>query len=200
MKKLIIWLDAILKRNKLILTFLIFFLLATELQAKEKWILDKKLSSIEFELPVLFAKNVKGHFNEIEGLVELDLTNKINNKAIFSVKTNKLDMNYIKYKDLLLSNIFFDTDQYPVAVVDTKKFYYSNEKELNLTAELTIKGKSEMLPLNITVKKLTEELVQIKSELIFSRTLFEVGIGKWSNTAILKDQVKLKINLFLFRE
>ena len=200
MKKLIIWLDAILKRNKLILTFLIFFLLANELQAKEKWILDKKLSSIEFELPVLFAKNVKGHFNEIEGLIELDLTNKINNKAIFSVKTNKLDMNYIKYKDLLLSNIFFDTDQYPVAVVDTKKFYYSNEKELNLTAELTIKGKSEMLPLNITVKKLTEELVQIKSELIFSRTLFQIGIGKWSNTAILKDQVKLKTNLFLFRE
>jgi len=176
------------------------FSITTELYANEKWILDKNLSSIEFELPVLFTKNVKGQFNEIEGLVELDLTNKINNKAIFSVKMNNLDMNYIKYKDLLFSNIFFDSNQYPLAVIDTKKFSYSNEDELSLNVELTIKGKSEIVPLYITVKRLAEELVQIKSELIFSRTLFKIGIGKWSNTSILKDQVKLKTNLFLFRE
>ncbi len=200
MKKLIIWLEGILKINRYIIYFLLFFLLTTQLYANEKWILDKTLSSIEFELPVFLAKNVKGQFNEIEGLVELDLTNKVNNKAVFSIKTNNVDMNYIKYKDLLLSNIFFDSNQYPLAVVDTKKFSYSNEEELNLVVELTIKGKSEMVPLKITVKRLAEELVQIKSELIFSRNLFEIGIGKWSNTAILKDHVKLKTNLFLFRE
>ena len=45
-----------------------------------------------------------------------------------------------------------------------------------------------------------EELVQIQSELAFSRTNFGIGIGKWQNTSILKDKVKLKTNLFLFRE
>ena len=38
--------------------------------------LDKSLSTVEFELPVLFAKNVKGKFNTIEGFVELDVDQK----------------------------------------------------------------------------------------------------------------------------
>lgn len=200
MKKLIFWLGDILKNNKFIIKILFFLFVASQTYATEKWVLDKTLSSIEFELPVLFAKNVKGQFNEIEGFIELDVTKKINNKAIFSVKTTNLDMNYIKYRDLLLSNIFFNSNQYPLAVVDTKKFSYINENEFDLTVELTIKGKSQMVPLKINVTRLAEELVQIQSELTFSRTNFEIGTGKWSNTSILKDKVSLKTNLFLFRE
>ena len=109
-------------------------------------------------------------------------------------------MNYIKYKDLLLSNIFFDAEQFPKAVVDTKKFSYVNETDLRFDVELTIKGKSKLVPLKINVKRLAEELVQIQTELIFSRTAFEIGIGNWKNTSILKDKVKLRTNLFLFRE
>ena len=109
-------------------------------------------------------------------------------------------MNYIKYKDLLLSNIFFDAIKFPLAVIDTKKFSYDNENELKLDAELTLKGKSEMVPLVINVTRLAEELVQIQTEMIFSRTAFNIGIEKWQNTTILKDKVKFQTNLFLFKE
>ena len=200
MKKLITWQDAILKKYKFFLFIFLFISLSNITYASERWVLDKTLSTIEFELPVLFAKNVKGRFNTIEGFVELDVDQKENNKAIFYVEVNDIDMNYIKYKDLLLSNVFFDVNQFPKAVVDTKKFSYVNETELTLDVELTIKGKSEIVPLSINIKRLAEELVQIKSELIFSRTYFEIGIGNWKNTSILKDKVKLHTNLFLFRE
>ena len=200
MKKQITWLDDILKKCKFFFILFLFFNLPNLTYASERWVLDKELSTIEFELPVLFAKNVKGSFNTMEGFVELDVSQKENNKAIFYVEINDLDMNYTKYKDLLLSNIFFDAKQFPKAVVDTKKFSYVNETELELQVEITIKGKSEMVPLIINVKRLAEELVQIQSELTFSRTDFKIGIGKWKNTSILKDKVKLKTNLFLFRE
>ncbi len=182
--------------------FIIFFLSFSPslVQASERWVLDKTLSKIEFELPVLFAKNVQGKFKTIEGFVKLDVDKKQNNKAIFSVQVDDLEMNYIKYKNLLLSNVFFDSTQFPKAVIDTKKFSYNNEEEIELNVELTLKGKSEMVPLKIYIKRLAEELVQIQSELIFSRTKFDIGIGKWQNTSILKDKVKLKTNLFLFRE
>ena len=90
--------------------------------------------------------------------------------------------------------------QFPKAVIDTKKFSYNNEEETELRVELTLKGKSEIVPLNIYVKRLAEELVQIQSELTFSRTNFDIGIGRWQNTSILKDKVKIRTNLFLFRE
>jgi len=200
MKKLITWLDALLKKYKFFIFVFLFLSYSNITYASERWILDKSLSTVEFELPVLFAKNVKGRFNTIEGFVELDVDQKENNKAIFYAEVNDIDMNYIKYKDLLLSNVFFDVQQFPKAVVDTKKFSYVNETELTLDVELTIKGKSEIVPLSINIKRLAEELVQIKSELTFSRTAFEIGIGNWENTSILKDKVKLTTNLFLFRE
>ena len=200
MKKLITWQGDILKKFKFLLIFIYFVIQPTLTLASERWILDTSLSTVEFELPVLFAKNVKGKFNTIQGFVELDITEKDNNKAIFSVQINDIDMNYIKYKDLLLSNIFFDAKQFPKAVVDTKKFSYVNDTEIEFEIELTIKGRNAMVPIKVYVSRLAEELVQIQTEMIFSRTAFNIGIEKWQNTSILKDKVKLQTNLFLFKE
>ncbi len=202
MRKLIFLHVVILKKINallaLIATSSLFF--ASSIYAGEKWGVDKELSTISFELPVLFAKNVRGTFKNIEGFIELDLDKKKNNKAIFSVVINSIDMNYAKYRDLLLSDIFFDAKQFPIAVVDTKKFSYQNEKKITLDVEVTIKDKSEIVPLTILVKRLGEELVQIETELSFSRTFFNIGTGKWSNTTILKDKATIKTNLFLFKE
>ena len=46
--------------------FIIVFKVDHPLNANEVWLLDKDLSTIEFEVPVFFAKNVKGGFEEIE--------------------------------------------------------------------------------------------------------------------------------------
>ena len=200
MKKLTTWQGDILKKFKFFLIILYCLIISTLTSASERWILDTNLSTVEFELPVLFAKNVKGKFNSIDGFVELDLTKKENNKAVFAVQINDIDMNYIKYKDLLLSKIFFDAKNFPKAVVDTKKFSYVNDTEIELEIELSIKGRNAMVPLKVYVSRLAEELVQIQTEMIFSRTAFNIGIEKWQNTSILKDKVKLQTNLFLFKE
>ena len=182
--------------------FLVFFLLfiALPLQARDKWVLDTTLSSITFELPILLANNVKGTVTNIEGLVDIDTENNINTKAIFSVAVDSIDMNYMKYKDLLLGSIFFDTKNFPIALVDTNKFTYQNEQELNLEVELSIKGTTQKVPLQIEVHHLADEIVQIKTKLIFSRTAFDIGSGQWSSTAVLKDRATIQTNLFLFKE
>ena len=200
MKKRIIWQDAILKKIKIVFFFFIFFTISNFSFASERWVVDKTLSIIEFELPVLFAKNVKGTFNSIDGYVEIDTNTKKNNKAIFSVLIEDIEINYSKYKDLVLSDIFFDDKNFPKAVLDTKKFSYTDEDEIEIEVELSIKGKNQMIPLTINIIQLAEEVVQIKSELIFSRNSFNIGTGNWRNTTILKDNVKLNTNIFLFKE
>ena len=199
MKKQIIWQDAILKKIKLFFVITSLLIFSDISLASEKWILDRSISSIEFELPVLFAKNVKGKFNTIEGFVEIDLDNKKNNKAMFSVAIADIEINYKKYKNLLLSEIFFDEKRFPIALVDTRKFSYSDQKEVIIDVEFTIKGKSQIIPLTIKITQLAKEVVQIQSDLEFSRTDFEIGIGSWKNTSILKDKVRIKTNLFLFK-
>ena len=186
------------KLFKIILLIYIFF--SSSLLSNEIWLLDKNLSTIEFELPVLFSNNVKGSFKDIEGLIEIDLNKKINNKAIFSITINSIELNYKKYRKLILGDIFFQSSKYPLALVDTKKFSYKDEKKINLNVDLTIKNITETVPLKLEINHLAEELVQIKSKLIFSRTAFKIGINNWASTIILGDKVIIKTNFFLFKK
>ena len=185
-------------------TFFIIFLISlsyiTNSYAKEKWIIDQSLSNISFEVPVLFATNVIGEFKNINGFVEIDIENKKNNKAIISVSIESVESNYEKYRELLLGPIFFDSATFPIALIDTKKFYYKNETDLILKMELTLKGKSKLIETNLNVIKFTNEIVQILANFEFSRKDFEIGTGSWRNTTILKDNIKIMSNIFLIRE
>lgn len=190
--------------KKTINFFLILLILCVGLSSKsianEKWILDKNISSISFEVPVLFATNVIGKFENIDGFVELDLKDKKNNKAILSVDIESLKVNYEKYLDLILGPVFFDSTKYPFGVLDTKKFAYNNEEKLNLDIELSIKGITKTIDTELTIINLTSDLVQIKGLLEFSRNDFNIGTGNWKNTAILKDKIIINSNLFLMKE
>ena len=187
------------QKLNIIIFSIIFYFITHIIVAKETWIVDKELSTITFELPIFLAKNVKGVFTEIEGLVEIDVEKKENNKAVFSVSIDSIEMNYKKYRDLLLSDIFFYEKNFPIALIDTKKFSYDNEREMELMVELNIKGTTKEVPLQLIIIRLGESLVQIKGNLNFSRTAYRIGIGKWSSTAILKDKAIIETNLFLFK-
>ena len=108
------------------------------------------------------------------------------NKAIFSVSINSIEINYQKYKELLLSPIFFNANKYPLGVLDTKNFLYINNKISKLEIELTIKNKTIKIPINLEVNQLTQDLVQIKGKLFFLRSDFNIGTGNWQNTTIFK--------------
>ena len=194
--------ESILKKilNNFFFITLILTIFSTNCYSTEKWIIDKNISLITFEVPVLFASNVKGSFKNIDGFVEIDLEDKKNNKAILSVKIDSIESNYEKYRKLLLGPIFFDSIKYPIGLIDTKKFSYRDEAELKLDIELTIKGISKIIETKLKVKKITNDIVQILGSLEFSRNEFGIGSGNWSNTTFLKDKIKIKSNIFLIKE
>ena len=179
---------------------IVIFFCINQSYANERWMIDKDISKISFEVPVLFTTNVKGSFKDIDGFVQLDTKDREKNKAIFSVSINSIEINYQKYKELLLSPIFFNANKYPLGVLDTKNFLYKNNKISKLEIELTIKNKTIKIPINLEVNQLTQDLVQIKGKLFFLRSDFNIGTGNWQNTTILKDRVELNYDIFLFRE
>ena len=88
----------------------------------------------------------------------------------------------------------------PNKIIDTNKFSYNEEKTLELNVQLTIKGRTNIVPLKLEIKHLAEELVQLKGYLTFSRTSFIIGEDEWSSTNILKDNASIYANLFLFKK
>ena len=186
--------------KNLIYFLIVIFFCINQSYANERWKIDKEISKISFEVPVLFTTNVKGSFKDIDGFVQLDTKDREKNKAIFSVSINSIEINYQKYKELLLSPIFFNANKYPLGVLDTKNFLYIDNKIPKLEIELTIKNKTIKIPINLEVNQLTQDLVQIKGNLFFLRSDFNIGTGNWQNTTILKDRVELNYDIFLFRE
>ena len=185
------------------LSVFIFFytiLISKFLIAAETWVVDNKISEISFEVPVLFASNVEGKFIDFDGLVQIDINENQDNKAIFYVSINSIEINYKKYRNLLLGPIFFDSINFPLSVLDTKNFQYKNNDDNVLDVELTIKNKSKNLPINLKIIQLTNDLVQVKGELFFNRLDFNIGIDKWRNTTFLKDRVRLFFNIFLIKD
>ena len=185
------------------LSVFIFFytiLISKFLIAAETWVVDNKISEISFEVPVLFASNVEGKFIDFDGLVQIDINENQDNKAIFYVSINSIETNYKKYRNLLLGPIFFDSINFPLSVLDTKNFQYKNNDDNVLDVELTIKNESKNLPINLKIIELTNDLVQVKGELFFNRSDFNIGIDKWRNTTFLKDKVRLFFNIFLIKD
>ena len=185
------------------LSVFIFFytiLISKFLIAAETWVVDNKISEISFEVPVLFASNVEGKFIDFDGLVQIDINENQDNKAIFYVSINSIETNYKKYRNLLLGPIFFDSINFPLSVLDTKNFQYKNNDDYVLDVELTIKNESKNLPINLKIIQLTNDLVQVKGELFFNRSDFNIGIDKWRNTIFLKDKVRLFFNIFLIKD
>ena len=84
-------------------------------------------------------------------------------------------------------------------VLDTKKFGYKNEEKILLNIEITIKGMTKSVPLELEITNFTNELVQVRGKLEFSRNDFNIGTGQWRNTTILKDNIKLEANIFLIK-
>ena len=186
---------------RVIFSLFFIFLYFKQSVANDLWSIDKNVSSIEFEVPVLFATNVIGKFNIFDGYVSLDLSNQNNNKALINVSIDSLDINYKRYENLVLSEIFFDAKKFPFGLIDTNNFKFNYEdNKINLMGELTIKGKSQKIPIDIEIIKLANELVQVKSVISFSRNDFEIGTGNWKNTTILKDKINIRANIFLFKE
>ena len=125
---------------KIFFCVLIFSITKNSLANTNTWYLDKKISDIKFELPLFMSNDVKGKFNSFEGFVVIDLENKKNNRALFSVKIDSIELNYNKYIDLLLSDIFFNEKKFPIIVIDTKKFEVPKNKNFNqFNIELQIK-------------------------------------------------------------
>ena len=191
-----------IKYKKLIFCLIFFIFQSFAIEANNIWSIDKGLSEIKFELPILFGDNIEGKFTEFDGNVIIDQKNNKNNiRAVFYVQINSLELNKDKYKKILLSDGFFDAIHFPIAIIDTKKFTTINLSYiLDINSELQIKDIIQDIPFTIIIKELGHDFIQVKADIEISRSSFKLGKDSLSSILFFGDKVLLKINIFLNRE
>jgi len=130
---------------------IILFAISSSFGQRQDWKADPVHSSIQFTVTHLGISKVTGAFEKFEASVSqwdgMDLSNaQINFTAeIASVNTG----NDYRDKDLL-SEGFFNAEQYPEMKFLSRKIKKLNKKEYKVTGELTMKGVSKIIDLEVS--------------------------------------------------
>jgi len=101
---------------------------------------DPVHSTVLVRVKHLDLSNAYGRFNDISGTIEVDPTDVEKGKLDFTVKTDSIDTANDKRDAHLKSPDFFDTKQFPVITFKSSSIKKIDEKNYELTGDLTIKG------------------------------------------------------------
>lgn len=111
--------------------------------------LDPFHSTIQFKVKHLMITNVTGVFEKFKGSVVIDENDISKSKVDVSIEMASLNTNIAKRDEHLRSPDFFDVAKYPTMTFVSTKVEKAGADRLNVTGNLTIKGVTKPVTLNV---------------------------------------------------
>jgi polyisoprenoid-binding protein YceI len=185
--------------------FLLVTLVATALQGQNapEWKLDKSHASVQFGINHFFSE-VPGSFSDFTGTFYFDENNLKGSKVEFAVKVASVTTGEPDRDSHLQSPDFFDAAKYPQMTFVSTGIQKTGANTYNIQGKLTIRDvtRTVTLPLIITGKadnpwKEGAVIMGWKIETTLDRTQYGVGTGSWAATAIVGDEVRIKVQMEL---
>jgi polyisoprenoid-binding protein YceI len=118
-------------------------------QTVTKWAIDPMHSEVQFKVKHLVISTVSGFFKSFEGFVETENDDFEDANIEFTLDTNSIDTNQSQRDEHLKSAEFFDAAQYPQIKFKSTSFKKTGGDEYKLTGDLTIKGITKPVTLNV---------------------------------------------------
>jgi polyisoprenoid-binding protein YceI len=114
---------------------------------KAKWVLDPAHSELMFRVKHLMITNVKGEFKNFSA--EIDTEDFKNATVKVSVDTASIFTNSTDRDNHLKSADFFDSENHQAMTFESTSFKQIDDDEFKLIGNLTIKGISKEVTLNV---------------------------------------------------
>lgn len=164
------------------------------------WTIDKSHSKISFEVNHFFTP-VEGYFNDYKGELNFDPEDLDGSSVNFTVKVSSVKTDSDKRDNHLQSGDFFDAKKFPEMKFASTGFSKSGNSYV-VAGNLTIKDvtKSVEIPFDLLGMgdhpfKKGHKLIALKGGLKINRNDFGVGTGSWAATAVVGEEVTVKIVL-----
>lgn len=137
---------------------------------------------------------VTAKFNHFEGNIDYDPDKPAAATAHLTVQVASFDLGDPEYNKEVLKKDWFDTAQYPQATFVTTAIKPVAKDKLLATGKLTIKGKTLMVDVPMTVQR-TGNDTTFSGSVPIKRLYFNIGEGEWRDTDMLADEVVIKFNV-----
>lgn len=114
------------------------------------WKIDPAHTEIKFKVKHMVISTVTGQFNDFEGTVESDKEDFSDARITFEANVNSINTKNEQRDTHLKSADFFDAANHPKMSFTSKSVKKKNDKEYELTGDLTIRGITKPVKLDVS--------------------------------------------------
>src|SRR3954463_7070895 len=122
---------------------------APSIGSKTTWKLDPSHTLVEFSAKHLMITTVKGRFTDVEGLIHADEKDATKSSVEATLKAASIDTRTDQRDNHLRSGDFLDVEKFPEITFRSTRIEGSR-KEFKLTGDLTIRGVTKPVTLDVT--------------------------------------------------
>lgn len=177
-----------------ILGWVLWALTFSTMAAVPTWQIIPSESSLSFTATQNNAP-VSGEFKQFSGEIHFD-PNQLNASHVkITVDIASVSDAYNEISQTLKDTDWFDEQQFPKAVFESKSFAKTGNKTYQAKGMLTIRDKTVPITLSFMEEENTPEKTRIKGSTVLKRTEFGVGQGEWSDIKTVGDEVKVNFIL-----
>ena len=123
------------------------------LAATTTWQIDPKHSDAQFAITHLMISTVRGEFHGVKGTVVYDDKNIGTSSVDVIIDATTVDTREPDRDKDLRSPKFFDTEKFPTMTFKSSKVEEAGGGKLKVTGDLTIRGTTKQVTLDVTVPK-----------------------------------------------
>jgi polyisoprenoid-binding protein YceI len=185
--------------SKVLLIGLFFSFNTIEAEAPV-WNIDDNHTSISFEVTHFFTP-VAGSFKEFEGALNFDPENLAGSRADFIVQIASVETDNEKRNNHLQSADFFDVKKFPEMKFKSSSFTKEGDN-YTIFGQLTIRDITREISIPVNLLGLGDHplkkgklITAMRAEFSINRNDYGVGSGSWTATAVVGDEVKIRILL-----
>lgn len=117
------------------------------------WQIDPKHSSVQFAVTHLMISTVRGEFHQVNGTVIVDDGDVSKSSVNVTIDATTVDTREPDRDKHLKSPDFFDVEKYPTMTFKSNKVEAAGDGKLKVTGDLTIRGVSRQVVLEVTAPK-----------------------------------------------
>jgi polyisoprenoid-binding protein YceI len=184
---------------KRILTLIVSLALLVPLNAlAQTYILDPSHTTIQFKVRNMGFMNVKGVFEKFKGTADIDTTDITKSKVDVSIEIASINTGIGRRDNDLRSPNFFDAAKFPaMTFVSTKIEAGTDKDKLKVTGNLTIKGVTKEVVLNVEGPKRLKGDLKLGASATAAVNRQDFGV---SSGAVIADEVFITIDTELVKQ
>lgn len=183
--------------KRLLLSAVSALALAATAQAADHYTIDPQHANVVWKANHLGFSNPSGKFAEVSGHFMLDEAKPANSTVVVTIKPGSVVTGIPKFDEHLKSADFFESAKFPEARFESTKVEVTGEKTAKVHGNLTLKGITKPVVLDVTLNKIGEHPMNQKKTAGFSATttLKRSDFGIDYGIPAVSDEVQIELEV-----